>query len=105
MTGNLLWNFWFAIFGFSLYFFMAFSNGAPTKVLWGSILTAASFFGLMYLIRMLLRIGMDEGAPKVGIVKGEILEEQITQEAVTAERTEYDDQEIAAVIQTFLKEE
>lgn len=73
MTGNILWNFWFAIFGFSLYFFLAFSDGEPTKVLQGSFLSAAAFFELMYLLRMLLRTEMDEGAPIVGTVKGVIV--------------------------------
>ncbi|MGF2615673.1 hypothetical protein FZC84_06295 [Rossellomorea vietnamensis] len=60
MTGTLYWNFCFALFGFSLYFFLAFPDGTPGKVLLDSFLTAAAFFFLMSGIRKLIHLGMEK---------------------------------------------
>ncbi|MDQ0214277.1 hypothetical protein J2S13_000673 [Oikeobacillus pervagus] len=56
MIGNLFWNIWLFVGGFTFYFLLAFQDGRPAPVLIGSFLTGGFFFILAFLIRWLCKL-------------------------------------------------
>ncbi|WP_456271523.1 hypothetical protein [Bacillus sp. AK031] len=107
MAGNIVWNFAFALFGFSLYFFLAFVDGEPKEVLTGSFITSLIFFIIMFIVRFFVQSGLNDDRIPSGDVTGEPgkPEGQKEREISADIGKSYDEQEIAAAIQHLLKDE
>ncbi|EDL63969.1 hypothetical protein [Bacillus sp. SG-1] len=106
MAGSLFWNFAFSIAGFSLYFFLSFQTGSPRDVLTGSFLAAGSFFILMFGIRVLIQMGMAVPEAEEGNAEDENrTHRKNINETKLGESKQYNEEEMAAVIRTLLKDE
>jgi hypothetical protein len=107
MAGSMLWNFAFALFGFSLYFLLAFLDGRPKEVLTGSIITSLLFFIVMFIVRYFVQAGLnDDRFPLVNVAEQPDKAEGEKGQDVSTDIGElYNEQEIAAAIKHMLKDE
>ncbi len=60
MIGSILWNAWFALLGFSLYFFLSLQSRSPFQILVESFACAIIFFFVMFGIRTGITVSTKE---------------------------------------------
>ncbi|WP_338754039.1 hypothetical protein [Bacillus sp. FJAT-52991] len=118
MRGSILWNIWFMIAGFTLYFLLSFPNGEPLPVILGSFVVAAMFFILMFIIRFMLFIAfppdsfaakhVEEGLSAQEETQEENREDTISikadQDTVAKQLEMTDSEKTAAIIREMINE-
>lgn len=116
MFGSIFYNFWFALAGFTIYFFARFqSNQAPlTTILYG-LMWAAIAFVIAYIVRALIAYIIATPSEQLEQIEGaetdtediakENGEESLPSPEPTVEFSDEQSEEIAKAIQTMMQNE